>query len=67
MKKNNCFFQSVLNKYSIPSDDLEIVEIENRDDCQEIQDYMKKITGGRSVSTASYTTNRTVFLMFRSG
>lgn len=39
--------QSVLQKYNIS--DLEIVEIENMPDCDDVQDYMREVTGGRSV------------------
>lgn len=27
--------------------DYTVVELENRDDCQEIQDYLNELTGGR--------------------
>lgn len=30
--------------------DVDIMEIENDPDCDAIQDYLKKLTGGRSVS-----------------
>ena len=42
--------KSVLAKYSISEDNLEIMEIDGLDDCDDIQDYMMEITGGRSVS-----------------
>jgi glutaredoxin 3 len=39
--------KKVLKKYSI--NDLIVVELENRDDMDEIQDYLAKLTGARSV------------------
>lgn len=39
--------KDVLSKYNI--DDIVIIELENRDDCDEIQDYLLKLTGARSV------------------
>ena len=39
--------------------DLEVMEIENRSDCDEIQDYLLKVTGGRSVSLPSYKSIKT--------
>ncbi|XP_070542179.1 glutaredoxin-1-like [Ptychodera flava] len=39
--------KTALSKHEINS--LDIIEIEDRDDCEEIQDYMSKLTGGRSV------------------
>ena len=42
--------QQLLSTYPIPRDELAIVEIENRPDCDEIQNYMQSITGRRSVS-----------------
>ena len=42
--------QKVLQNYKIKDDALEILEIENRDDCDEIQNYMRSVTGARSVS-----------------
>ncbi|TRY75273.1 hypothetical protein TCAL_16832 [Tigriopus californicus] len=39
----------VLDKYSIPAENIEILQIENRPDMDEIQDFMKSVTGGRSV------------------
>ena len=53
ISKSYCPFcvkaKKVLKKYNIPADKIEIMEIENDADCNEIQDYMKQITGGRSV------------------
>ena len=43
-------FQKVLKEYSIKPEELEILEIENRSDCGEIQSYMSQLTGARSVS-----------------
>ena len=33
----------------LSEEDYEIMEIENNPDCDAIQDYLKKLTGGRSV------------------
>ena len=41
--------KQVLKKYNIPVENIEIQEIENEKDCNEIQDYMRQLTGGRSV------------------
>ena len=53
ISKSYCPFcvkaKNVLKKYNIPADKIEIQEIENDSKCNEIQDYMKQITGGRSV------------------
>lgn len=35
----------------LSEEDYEIMEIENNPDCDAIQDYLKKLTGGRSVSS----------------
>ena len=42
--------EKVLKKYNLSEDELDIIEISNRSDCCEIQDYLKEITGARSVS-----------------
>jgi hypothetical protein len=47
----------VLNKYNI--NDKIVDEIEDRSDCDYIQDYFTKITGSRTVSVESY-----VFFMY---
>ena len=53
VSKSYCPFcvkaKQVLKKYNIPADKIEIIDIENDANCGEIQDYMKQITGGRSV------------------
>lgn len=53
ISKSYCPFcvkaRKVLQKYNIPADNIEIQEIENDKDCNEIQDYMRELTGGRSV------------------
>jgi len=41
--------KDALKNYKINPAVYEILEIENRDDCSEIQDYMKQLTGARSV------------------
>ena len=42
-------FQRVLDEYDIPPEDIEVMEIENRRECSDIQDYMMELTGGRTV------------------
>jgi len=53
ISKSYCPFcvkaKQVLKKYNIPADKIEIIDIENDPNCNEIQDYMKQLTGGRSV------------------
>ena len=53
ISKSYCPFcvkaKQVLKKYNIPADKIEIIDIENDANCNEIQDYMKQLTGGRSV------------------
>ena len=53
ISKSYCPFcvkaKKILQKYNIPADNIEIQEIENDKDCNEIQDYMRQLTGGRSV------------------
>ena len=39
--------KNILKKYNI--EDLLIIELEDREDCDEIQDYLQKITGARTV------------------
>jgi len=41
--------KAALRTYDIPSDKINIMEIENHKDMNEIQDYMLQLTGGRSV------------------
>ena len=41
--------KSVISKYPIRSDRLEIIELEKRPDCGTIQAYLKEITGSSSV------------------
>lgn len=42
--------KDVLSKYGLKSGHLEFIDITGRDDMSEIQDYLKKITGARTVS-----------------
>merc|ERR1711994_321308 len=53
IEKSYCPFckkaKQVLQKYNIQPDKIEIMEIDNDEDCNEIQEFMKKLTGGRSV------------------
>ncbi|GFN80644.1 glutaredoxin [Plakobranchus ocellatus] len=55
--KSTCPFctkaKKVFNKYIsdkiLSEDDYEVLEIERLQDCSDIQDYLLKLTGGRSV------------------
>ena len=53
ISKSYCPFcrkaKQVLAKYNIPKECIEILEIESDSDCEEIQQYMQALTGGRSV------------------
>ena len=53
ISKSYCPFcvkaKQALKKYNIPDDKLEWMDIENDPKCDEIQNYMREITGGRSV------------------
>ena len=53
VSKSYCPFckkaKQVLAKYNIPKEDIAILEIENDSSCEEIQQYMQALTGGRSV------------------
>jgi hypothetical protein len=40
--------KNILKKYQI--NDIEIVEIDNREDTERIQDYLNVITGARTVN-----------------
>ena len=44
-------FQQVLNSYKIREEDIEILDLDMRDDDHEIMDYMKQTTGDRAVRT----------------
>ena len=41
--------KQVLARYSVPAQNIHIMEIDGDDNCEEIQDYMQQLTGGRSV------------------
>jgi len=41
--------KKALEKYVVPGEEYEVMEIENLDKCQEIQDYLLSLTGARSV------------------
>lgn len=53
VSKSYCPFcvtaKKVLDEYDIPPDFIEVMEIENMRECNEIQDHMMKLTGGRTV------------------
>jgi len=42
-------FDKLLKDGSLSSDDYEVMEIENEKDCEAMQAYLQKLTGGRSV------------------
>uniref|UniRef100_A0A914LL20 Glutaredoxin-1 n=1 Tax=Meloidogyne incognita TaxID=6306 RepID=A0A914LL20_MELIC len=41
--------KEALTTFSLAPGTMEVVEIEDRGDCEQIQDYLKEITGQRSV------------------
>jgi len=51
--KSHCPFchkaRDVLNSFKLKPGALEWIEIDKREDCEQIQDYLKEITGARSV------------------
>ena len=53
VSKSYCPFcamaKDTLKNYPIPEDKIKIMEIENHKDADKIQDYMKELTGNRSV------------------
>ena len=46
-------FNAHLGK-DLARDDYEVMEIENSPDCDQIQDYLRSLTGARSVSLTSF-------------
>ncbi len=53
--------KKALANYNLSEDDYEVIEIENNPDCQAIQDYLNKLTGGRSVRL------KYMLIIFRAG
>lgn len=49
-KKAKEVFKKLLSDSTLSESDYEIIEIENDKNCEEIQNYLQTITGGRSVS-----------------
>ncbi len=45
--------KDVLSKYKFKSGHLELIDISGRSDMDSIQDYIKQITGARTVSTSN--------------
>ena len=43
-------FDKYIKNGELSTDDYEVLEIENNSDCDAIQDYLKSITGARSVN-----------------
>ncbi|XP_064608619.1 glutaredoxin-1-like [Liolophura sinensis] len=42
-------FQQLISEGVLPTDDYEVMEIENHPNCDDIQNYLGTLTGGRSV------------------
>lgn len=42
--------KKALNSFPLKNDAIEVIEINKRNDCEEIQDYMQQLTGARYVS-----------------
>ena len=40
--------KNILKKY--PIEDIDIIELENNENCDEIQEYLNKLTGAKTVS-----------------
>lgn len=47
--------KATMASFKLKPDVYEVVEIDERPDCEEIQNYMLKKTGARSVSTTCYS------------
>ena len=47
--------QKLLKGKNLKADALVWIEMENRPDCDEMQNYLKQLTGARSVSVNSYS------------
>lgn len=49
--KTHCPFctkaKEALNSFKLASGALEVVELDTRPDCDQVQDYLKDVTGGR--------------------
>lgn len=43
--------KDVLNKYNLPKNAYEVIELDDNPDTEEIQSYMQKKTGASSVAT----------------
>ncbi|CAD5206206.1 unnamed protein product [Bursaphelenchus okinawaensis] len=41
--------KDAIGSFKLQSDAIETVELDKRNDCDQVQDYLKDITGGRSV------------------
>ena len=56
--------KDVLKKYNLSADDYEVMEIDNDPNAEEIQDYLRSLTGARSVSTCTIAPHRVGYVMF---
>jgi glutaredoxin 3 len=45
--------KKTFEKYSLNSEEYVVLEIESRDDCSHIQNYLKELTGASSVSLSN--------------
>jgi glutaredoxin 3 len=45
--------KKTFDKYSLSGEQYVVLEIENRDDCDHIQNYLKQLTGASSVSLSN--------------
>ncbi len=54
--------KDVLSKYKFKSGHLELIDISGRSDMNSIQDYIKQITGARTVSTSNGVLNITLVI-----
>ncbi len=54
--------KDVLSKYKFKSGHLELIDISRRSDMDSIQDYIKQITGARTVSTSNGVLNITLVI-----
>ncbi|KAL4228231.1 Glutaredoxin-2 [Mactra antiquata] len=48
-KKAKAVFQKYMKDLTLSKDDYEVVEIDEMNECDEIQDYLKELTKARSV------------------
>lgn len=54
--------KNVIKKYNV--NDLDIIELDNREDCELVIDYLNRLTGARSVSN-NYIAYKALFFAFK--